>query len=266
MVLVDGCRQRGGRPLCKSAQLVVTVFLAALAVAMIAVSPATAVTFNVTSTSDDGTPGTLRWAINQANAAGAGTHTIAIQAGLSSVALSGDLPALNNAGANITISGNGNTLSGEGDYRGLFVYSGQVRIEDLTIQNAAAKGGDVAQAAGGGGAGLGGALFVNSGATVTVSNVNLADNSAVGGNAGQFGYGGSGGGMGGNGGFNNGGGGGLGSGANGGTGSGNNGAPGIVADGAPGGDSAGGGTGGLSGGGGGSATGGLGAGGGGVGG
>jgi len=115
----------------------------------------------------------------------------------------GDLPAIQK---NITIVGNENTLSGGGAFRGLFVYSGDVRIEDLAVTNAVAKGGTGAQS-GGGGAGLGGALFVNAGANVTLSNVSLQNGSALGGNAGSSSTLGGGGGMGGNGGLNTGGGG-----------------------------------------------------------
>jgi outer membrane autotransporter protein len=137
----------------------------------------------------------------------------------------GDLPAIQR---NITIDGNGNSLDGGGAYRGLFVYSGDVRLESLTIENAAAEGGD-AGSRGGGGAGLGGALFVNFGATVTVIDVALVDNTAEGGDGGKglvppgnYFYGGGGGGLGGDGGDSHsgggggGGGGGIGSGATGG--------------------------------------------------
>ena len=72
--------------------------------------------------------------------------------------------------------------------------SGTVAINDLTITNAKAQGGNggtqgmavknFGGGGGGGGAGLGGALFVASGANVTVSNVNLRANLARGGNGG----------------------------------------------------------------------------------
>ena len=85
--------------------------------------------------------------------------------------------------ADRTLNGNGNTLSGNNAYRGLFVYSGTVAINDLTIENAVASGGDAGQAAGGG-AGLGGALFVKDGATVTISNLVAQNNAATGGDGG----------------------------------------------------------------------------------
>lgn len=136
------------------------------------------------------------------------------------------------AGVDVAIEGNGHTLSGADTSRGLFVYSGAVAVDDLTITHAKATGGDAG--AGGGGAGLGAALFVASGATVSLSDVTLSDNNAAGGN----GDGGApvgntstllgGGGMGGDGGSStSGGGGGIGLGADGGTGEGF-GFPGIV--------------------------------------
>jgi hypothetical protein len=167
----------------------------------------------------------------------------------------GDLPALQ---TNLTVAGNGFTLSGGNQYRGLFVYSGNVAISNLTIANTLARGGNGGLVGGGGGAGLGGGLFVASGANVTLNAVQFSANAAAGGSgSGQSGYaGGGGGGMGGNGGVGNGGGGGgLGSGAAGGPGSGNGngpGASGIVLGAAAGGaGSTGGGAGGAAGGGGG---------------
>ncbi|WP_341363506.1 hypothetical protein P8T57_14455 [Thalassospira sp. SN3W] len=189
------------------------------------IGSAQAATFNVTNTADSGA-GSLRQAIFDANAAG-GSNTIDVQNGLGTITLtSGDLNALN---SNITLNGNGNTLSGNNAFRGLFVYSGTVAINDLTIENAVASGGDAGQAAGGG-AGLGGALFVKDGANVTISNLVAQNNAATGGDGGAqtaSGVTGGGGGMGGDGGTvvsgTNGGGGGLGSGATGGSNSGNGG-------------------------------------------
>jgi len=141
------------------------------------------------------------------------------------VMLTQDLPAVQN---NVTIFGNDKVLDGAGTYRGFFVvkFSGglsapvAVTIQDLTISNARARGG-VGRDGGGGGAGLGGALFVADLATVTLSNVELETNSALGGPGGGSGVfgGGGGGGLGGFGGLGTGGGGGgAGTGASGGNG------------------------------------------------
>jgi len=98
-----------------------------------------------------------------------------------------DLYALNLAGGvSVTINGGGHKLNGNG-YNALFVYQGDVTVENLTIANAAATGGD--GYFGGGGAGLGGGLFVAgqtqgaSGGNVTLINVGFVDDSAVGGSA-----------------------------------------------------------------------------------
>ena len=162
------------------------------------------------------------------------------------IALSADLPAVQ---TNVAIVGNGNTLSGSNQFRGLFIgaFSGStqvpiaVTVQDLAITNTTAQGGAGAtgSAGAGGGAGLGGALFVANQATVTVSNVSLTGNAAIGGNGGSGGSNGfaGGGGMGGNGasggnGGAGGGGGGLGRGANGGTAD-VNGQPGIASGASP---------------------------------
>ncbi len=152
------------------------------------------------------------------------------------------LPIINSR-STVTINGGNFTLDGGGVQRGFFVYAGAVAINNLTIQNAVAKGGNGGSGfdgGGGGGMGAGGALFVASGANVTVSNVSLASNQANGGSGGSYGStaagGGGGGGLGGNGGnggnVGGGGGGGIGLGANGGAGqtgsTGGNGAAGIV--------------------------------------
>ena len=109
----------------------------------------------------------------------------------------------------ITISGNGHKIDASGLGRVFFVESGKVAINDLTIAHAIAQGGAGGQGAvGGGGAGgglgAGAALFVNTGATVTVTGVHVLDAAAVGGAGGTLGSlgsgGGGGGGLGGNGG------------------------------------------------------------------
>ncbi|SHK06892.1 Peptidase M10 serralysin C terminal [Roseomonas rosea] len=111
------------------------------------------------------------------------------------------------AGSSLTIAGGGHVLDGGDAHRGFFVYSGSVRIEDLSIQNTLAEGGDGGggRGRGGGGAGLGGGLFVATGADVTLRDVTFADNAARGGAGGAVSTGsagGGGGGMGGDGGDN----------------------------------------------------------------
>ena len=93
-----------------------------------------------------------------------------------------DLFAVNLAGNDtLTIDGQGATFDGAGAHRGLFVYAGNVTIENLTIANAVARGGAGGHGGGGGGAGLGGGLFLANGAhysasaptEVTLKNVNF---------------------------------------------------------------------------------------------
>lgn len=76
-----------------------------------------------------------------------------------------------------------------------------VSLQNLTLRGGMAKGGNGGES-GGGGAGLGGAVFVNSMADVTMTDVLLVGNSAIGGHGGVkiMGTCGGGGGMGGNGG------------------------------------------------------------------
>jgi hypothetical protein len=80
-----------------------------------------------------------------------------------SIGLSSALEAINlNSGVSLTINGNQATLDGKNEttgqsynQRGLFVYAGTVTIENLTVQNTKAIGGN-GQTGGGGGASLGG--------------------------------------------------------------------------------------------------------------
>ena len=200
----------------RGALLCATALAGTVALALVAAGPAWATDFVV------GTDAQLRSAITSA----ANGDRIIFS---TNITLTADLPAVQK---NVTIEGNNNTLSGNNQFRGLFVgaFSGSsqvpvtVAIQDLTITNAKAAGGaggTVALGAGGG-AGLGGAIFVANLANVTVSNVTLTGNNSSGGNGGGTsgsGGGAGGGGMGGNGGIATGngagGGGGLGVGANG---------------------------------------------------
>jgi hypothetical protein len=88
------------------------------------------------------------------------SYTITFGAGLTgmdALQLTTDLDAINLAsGDTLTINGAGAEMTGAGDQRGFFVYSGTVTINDLTIENAVATGG-AGGPGGGGGAGLGAA-------------------------------------------------------------------------------------------------------------
>ena len=171
--------------------------------------------YTVTTTSDvDPSPGndlTLSEAINDANANPGSTIDFSpsvFTAGNDTYTLTGTLPEIT---ANVTIDGTttdgqGITLDGGGKYQGLYVYSGTAVIENLTLDDTPAigqagsngadgnavftpGGGGVfgAGGGGGGGAGLGGGLLVGSQASVTLSNVAFAAESATGGQGGAGG-------------------------------------------------------------------------------
>lgn len=131
----------------------------------------------------------------------------------------------NQGNAQIIIDGTQATGVNKGNRGGFLARKGTVTIQNMTIQNCIAKGGDGSNTFqggnGGGGMGAGGALFVYQ-ADVTLANVILNTNNATGGNGGNgtgsSGGGGGGGGMGGNGGPNAVGGGGTGGGGLGGIG------------------------------------------------
>ncbi|MBW4681753.1 MAG: DUF4347 domain-containing protein [Microcoleus vaginatus WJT46-NPBG5] len=157
--------------------------------------------FDVTVATDDGagnTPGTLSWAILQANNT-AGDDTITLNnnvrlTGSPQIAIDSNINIIGN---NFTVSGDANNSGSNdaGDVRPFFVRSGVVNFSNLSVTGGRAQGGN----GGGGAAGMGGGLFIYGG-TVTLSNVGFSNNSAVGGNGGGYGGGNGGGGFGGNGG------------------------------------------------------------------
>ncbi|MGD1937749.1 MAG: DUF4347 domain-containing protein [Cyanophyceae cyanobacterium] len=144
----------------------------------------TLTTFVVDQASDDGTgtvPGTLSWGILQANDI-PGADTIEIR---TSVALSDVATRLINS--DVTITGDNSTTAGietqmilGAGFRPFFIKSGTVTLENLTVFGGTAKGGNSNY--GGGGAGMGGGLFVYDG-TVTVRNVVFDSNEARGGDS-----------------------------------------------------------------------------------
>src|SRR5688572_11295034 len=127
------------------------------------------------------------------------------------ILLTSDLPSI---ATSVTIDGGGFTLSGSSQYRGLVVVAMDaggpatapvtVAIQNITITDTVAAGGDGGSggSGGGGGAGLGGAVYVGDQASVTLSNVNIVSSSATGGAGGSGGGAGAagGGGLGGSGG------------------------------------------------------------------
>ena len=90
------------------------------------------------------------------------------------------------SGVTVTIDGGGFALNGAGKDGGLAVIRGKVTIQDLTIEDAIAKGGAGSEDSGGG-AGLGGGLFVGPTASVALSNVSFRTDTAKGGTGGPGG-------------------------------------------------------------------------------
>ena len=99
-----------------------------------------------------------------------------------------DLLAINlGAGGSLTINGGGYTLDGAGAWRGLTVYSGNVTVNSLSLNDMLAIGGAGGDAPdpGGGGAGLGGGLLVAKDGHVILNDVSFANDRAIGGRGGN---------------------------------------------------------------------------------
>ncbi len=156
--------------------------VAALVGALLAGGAAHAADFIVNSQSE------LINAITSANASTDAVNTITLGR---NIALSQTLPTLNpQSGSQLVISGGNNTIDGGGSQRIFFANTGDIAIRDVTLANALAQGGDGGKGGdggGGGGMGAGGAVFVRGdldghvGASVTLRNVDIVDNAAVGG-------------------------------------------------------------------------------------
>jgi uncharacterized protein with beta-barrel porin domain len=167
---------------------------------LLTAAPVQGADYLVTNANDSGL-GSLRQAILDANAAGAGNHTITIDASVTSLTL-GATP-LDRIGVNVTIDGGGATINGNNN-RIFFVAEGNVAFRNLSLSGGLAQGGNGGNTqlggGGGGGLGAGGAIFIDSGAAVTVENVAFSANQAAGGAGGSVsGFGASAGGGGGGG-------------------------------------------------------------------
>lgn len=130
-----------------------------------------------------------------------------LPSGSETISLNNILPILNLNNAN-TITLDGSNTGGSGTQitingntrRVFFARQGNIAIENFTIQNGRAAGGNGGTGGGGGGMGAGGGLFIHQ-ATVSVANVSFTGCSALGGTGGASSTSrGGGGGMGGNGG------------------------------------------------------------------
>ncbi|MCB1581785.1 MAG: choice-of-anchor D domain-containing protein [Xanthomonadales bacterium] len=136
-----------------------------------------AATFNVTEPLDDGTglvANTLSWAILQANTT-AGADTIELN---TDVTITGVMKRLIDSDTILQSDATRRTIDGNNQFRPLFIKSGQVTIQNLDIENGLAQGGGSFN--GGRGAGMGGALFVYDG-NVIINQTNFLGSNAIGG-------------------------------------------------------------------------------------
>ncbi len=133
--------------------------------------------FIVTEPIDDGTglmANTLSWAILQANTTPGNDH-INLE---SDVSITGVMKRLVDSDVTISSDSTHRTISGNNQFRPLFIKSGQVLLSDFTLDQGLARGADVD--VGQAGAGLGGALFVYDG-EVVISEITISNSSAEGG-------------------------------------------------------------------------------------
>ncbi|MCI4626804.1 MAG: DUF4347 domain-containing protein, partial [Candidatus Magnetoovum sp. WYHC-5] len=137
--------------------------------------------YSVTVSSDDGTgntANTLSWAILQANNnSGADNITLTTD-----ITMSGVMRRLINSEVTVQSDGTTRTITcGAGNsFHPFFIKSGPVVIDDLNVSSCQVMGGSSRR--GGGGAGLGGAMFIYSD-NVTVQDVTFSANNAIGGNS-----------------------------------------------------------------------------------
>ena len=164
----------------------------ALLVPACAWSQCTPSTYAVTSSNDDGATGELRWAVTQAEACPGSTINFNLPSPstitLTSRILINASMTINGPGATgLTISGGqppNNGVVDSSNTRIFFVDPGSgstVSISNLTLANGVALGGY--SCSGGGAAGMGGAIFQNSG-TLNVTGVVFNSNAAAGGPSG----------------------------------------------------------------------------------
>ncbi|MBS0626099.1 MAG: autotransporter-associated beta strand repeat-containing protein [Verrucomicrobia bacterium] len=173
-------------------------FTAAVSLCLCAAIPLASAPPPVTKGADDGTTGTLRYAIlNSAPGDTISFTTPFTDTMNSTITLVQSLPAITHD-LNI-ISANPVIVTGASAYSGFAVASGNVTIQNLQVQNTLSVGGagGVGAAGGGGGAGGGAAVYVHNGAQVTLNSMTLNNNQATGGAGGAGGGSGAGGGGGG---------------------------------------------------------------------
>ncbi len=153
-----------------------TALLTAITCSLLHPGKATSDTFPVTIGNDPGhglTANTLSWAILQANT-NPGPDTIELQ---TDVTVTGVMKRLIDSDVTLSSDNTRRSISGNNQYRPLFIKSGNVTIQNLNIENGSAQGG--ASGLGGSGAGMGGGIFIYAG-TVNIHNTTLSNNQVSG--------------------------------------------------------------------------------------
>ncbi|WP_395372979.1 hypothetical protein [Marinicella sp. W31] len=128
--------------------------------------------FDVTVGIDDGTgtiPQTLSWSISQANTT-PGSDVITLE---TDVTISGVMKRLIDSDVTITSQQKRRTISGNQQFRPLFIKSGNVTISNVDMISGQATGGSP------GGAGMGGSIFIYDG-NVNINNVTIGASRAEG--------------------------------------------------------------------------------------
>ena len=163
-----------------SMQSIVTGLLFIFASAIV---QAGSIEVNVSNDPGDGsTPGTLSWALDQANN-DPGQATITLS---TDVLLIGPMQVMIDSDVAIQSDATRRSIDGNESHRPLFIRSGTVSLESLNLVNGRARGGT--STGSGGGAGMGGAIFILDG-RVTIHDVNFINNLAYGGRGGATGVG-----------------------------------------------------------------------------
>ncbi len=154
----------------RAARIIIAASIALVPVAVLS-STAEAASYTVTNTSDDGSSGTLRWAITQANSS-AGADTIDFANGVTgTITLTSDLPSITD---DLTITGPGEsslTIDGNSLYRPFTI---RTSGKSLTISHMSLTRGT--------GVGFGpnqGSLLWNEYATVSATNVTFKNDPGV---------------------------------------------------------------------------------------
>lgn len=142
-------------------------------------------TLEVTRFTDDNNPGSLRWAITQANASGS-ANTINLSAGTYLLSLSSGGGTANEARdldifSNVTIVGAGagqTVIASQGAWRHFEVSGGELNLSGVTLRNGLQTGTDTDQSES-----RGGSIYVHSGASLVLSRSIIEDSTAQNGGA-----------------------------------------------------------------------------------